>query len=660
MIDLSTIISREGSAQVVNGQSCYSLRAGLKINVDEPFEVFYDNFIRAHPSDVPPSPMKRHLNTESSRIEIMDGEDSVEPILQISLDRTLRVPEDNSIYGLPALFSPFPLLPVEEYKKTLPVEMVKKSGLVIPMFQREAVALNFYGQPYSNVAVKVLAGTVNTLSGVAGIPGGEVPHQNHIVAPLQARLDGFVSGFGIVRQFISMPLGSGYSAEAQLTGKEVFGGFQLIVAPRFRGRAYFPDYPVQSLTPTQAGLSAGSYVKMCGDAVIGRYRLFALHNSDSLKGVFQNDKLFWHDSTCRPKFVHEMFDSTSWGMSVLETDEQHTGVNVQAVYPMTIYTQMRPHQSYQPPKSYNPHTLLPQKSKLKPGSWIALEVSPFMNFRHLYELLCQQTQCQVIVAFHEGTELTFPSDDSYQPLPEIFKNGSRLYCQGYTRKDMTPGSKESPPPPSHLPNYRVQAYDHASYDAETQNDRYFSHNHSQAPQSYSMGSQMPARMSAPSPPLSHQSSMPMSAPSLSLSPQHSLSANRRQSKPQTIRQRWDMGIAAGGEIRQDVLPDNNPDSWNWHRACFVNIQILNSVIFERMTNQPAPISPITFQDYIKARLPFYHTIEQDSVAGSSILANIKTVGSQDKSKTFSLQAKMRTDSTLVGCVICEKNLADSL
>lgn len=79
-----------------------------------------------------------------------------------------------------------------------------------------------------------------------------------------------------------------------------------------------------------------------------------------------------------------------------------------------------------------------------------------------------------------------------------------------------------------------------------------------------------------------------------------------------------------------------------------------------MTNQPAPISPITFQDYVKARLPFYHTIEQDTLEAGDTLANVKSVADQDKKKSMVFQVRLRTDDVLVGCVVCEKNLADSV
>jgi hypothetical protein len=47
-------------------------------------------------------------------------------------------------------------------------------------------------------------------------------------------LDGYVVEKGLIRQFVAMPLGAGYSAEEQLTGSAEHGGLQLAVYPMKR------------------------------------------------------------------------------------------------------------------------------------------------------------------------------------------------------------------------------------------------------------------------------------------------------------------------------------------------------------------------------------------------------------------------------------------
>ena len=55
--------------------------------------------------------------------------------------------------------------------------------------------------------------------------------QDYVVTPEQLWLDGIASQDGRVRQFVAMPLGSGYSVEAQVTGKELVGGLQFEITP---------------------------------------------------------------------------------------------------------------------------------------------------------------------------------------------------------------------------------------------------------------------------------------------------------------------------------------------------------------------------------------------------------------------------------------------
>lgn len=55
--------------------------------------------------------------------------------------------------------------------------------------------------------------------------------QDYVVTPEQLWLDGIATGNERVRQFVAMPLGSGYSVEAQVTGQDLVGGLQFHVTP---------------------------------------------------------------------------------------------------------------------------------------------------------------------------------------------------------------------------------------------------------------------------------------------------------------------------------------------------------------------------------------------------------------------------------------------
>lgn len=95
-------------------------------------------------------------------------------------------------------------------------------------------------QPF---AIQIFVGGVNAISGE---PTGDNEAimmrrlsllekkksiQDYVVTPKQLWLDGIATGNGRVRQFVAMPLGSGYSVEAQVTGRDLVGGLQFHVTP---------------------------------------------------------------------------------------------------------------------------------------------------------------------------------------------------------------------------------------------------------------------------------------------------------------------------------------------------------------------------------------------------------------------------------------------
>ena len=61
--------------------------------------------------------------------------------------------------------------------------------------------------------------------------------QDYVVAPSQPWIDGYCVEKGTIKQFVAMPLGSGYSAEEQITGEADVGGLQIIAYP-MKAEAY--------------------------------------------------------------------------------------------------------------------------------------------------------------------------------------------------------------------------------------------------------------------------------------------------------------------------------------------------------------------------------------------------------------------------------------
>ncbi len=185
----------------------------------------------------------------------------------IEFQRTLRIPDDGSDYPLPAGLGRFPLRHVDDHASSVPPQWLQRGGVMMPMYQSEALWINFddTGYPF---AVKIAAGKINAVTGGPwesglhfgpspsdreedelflgwshserevsgqgdGTPeqGDDSPEQDYVVLPDQPWLDGFNVGSGRIRQFVAMPLGEGYTAEEQVTGEAEHGGLQILAYP---------------------------------------------------------------------------------------------------------------------------------------------------------------------------------------------------------------------------------------------------------------------------------------------------------------------------------------------------------------------------------------------------------------------------------------------
>ncbi|KAF8436703.1 hypothetical protein BGX38DRAFT_1214059 [Terfezia claveryi] len=163
--------------------------------------------------------------------------------LKISFHRTVRVPDDNQQHELPPSLGRFPLFNVAAFKSNLPPDMVEKGGMFLPMYQREAMWMQFNGYQVHNeepYAIRVFVGGVNGITGEPMVPdmstllkarNGVPPKQDYVVVPPQPWLDGVAIAPGTVSQFVAMPAGTGYNIEHQVTGKENVGGLQLEIIP---------------------------------------------------------------------------------------------------------------------------------------------------------------------------------------------------------------------------------------------------------------------------------------------------------------------------------------------------------------------------------------------------------------------------------------------
>lgn len=160
----------------------------------------------------------------------------VHPEARVSVEfqRTLRIPDDDRSYPLPPGLGRFPLRHVDDHADRVPASWLRRGGVMLPMYQSEAMWLNFRSVEGYPFAVKVATGKVSAVTGERWSDGLGGDPQDYLVVPTQPWLDGYVVEKGTIRQFVAMPLGAGYTAEEQLTGEAEHGGLQIEVYPMKR------------------------------------------------------------------------------------------------------------------------------------------------------------------------------------------------------------------------------------------------------------------------------------------------------------------------------------------------------------------------------------------------------------------------------------------
>ena len=149
--------------------------------------------------------------------------------LEVTFQRTLRIPDDDKSYPLPPGLGEFPMRHVDDFSSRVPAIWREHGGVMLPMYQSEAMWICFScNYPF---AVKIAAGKINAVTGESWREGLSREPQDYMVTPGQPWLDGFCVEKGIIRQFVAMPLGAGYTAEEQITGKAEHGGLQIKALP---------------------------------------------------------------------------------------------------------------------------------------------------------------------------------------------------------------------------------------------------------------------------------------------------------------------------------------------------------------------------------------------------------------------------------------------
>lgn len=159
----------------------------------------------------------------SPEVKVVDDRLMLGPAT-VSFERTLRIPE-TGLHPLPPGLGEFPLRRVQDYPDRVPAEWLARGGIMLPVYQREAMWLSFHSS--EPTALQVGIGKVCAVSGESWSDRLAHDPQNYVALPDQPWLDGINAGDGFIRQFVAVPLGSGATVEGQVTGQEVHGGVQL-------------------------------------------------------------------------------------------------------------------------------------------------------------------------------------------------------------------------------------------------------------------------------------------------------------------------------------------------------------------------------------------------------------------------------------------------
>jgi hypothetical protein len=97
----------------------------------------------------------------------------------------------------------------------------------------------------------------------------------------------------------------------------------------------------------------------------------------------------------------------------------------------------------------------------------------------------------------------------------------------------------------------------------------------------------------------------------------------------------DLGLGAGGTMRQKVYPDpHGIDTWDVEAFGEVFVHIVNVAQYEAITGRAAPPTPIDAKTYTELGFPWFELYDEDraDVQASKRLAKVKSVPEKDRSR----------------------------
>tara|TARA_A100001015_G_C15035322_1_gene735835 strand:+ start:2466 stop:3500 length:1035 start_codon:yes stop_codon:yes gene_type:complete len=171
------------------------------------------------------------IDLHRNKLEIRFPEIHPYARVDIEFKRTLRVPDNSENHYLPPDLGNFPLRHIEDIDLKEKNHLKKRGGVIMPMFQADALWINFFAIEYP-IAIKIGTGKICAISGETWTAKLSQNPQDYVVVPGQEWLDGYnIDKTGTVRQFVAAPLGKGLTVEEQLNMSSEVGGIQIQAFP---------------------------------------------------------------------------------------------------------------------------------------------------------------------------------------------------------------------------------------------------------------------------------------------------------------------------------------------------------------------------------------------------------------------------------------------
>ncbi len=252
------------------------------------------------------------IELKRNALEFHFPEISPDARLSIEFQRTLRIPDDDQTYPLPPGLGRFPLEHVDDFAANVPQSWLQRGGVMLPMYQAEALWINFSAHYVSKrqaaypFAVKISAGKIDAVTGESWNEALRKKPQDYLVIPRQPWLDGYCVGRGVIRQFVAMPLGSGYSAEEQITGTAEHGGLQIKVFP-MRREAFERRYPIVRMRATASARMMRAAPAPLEDDTLSCESAMGLAPGGQMSQEIYDDEFAFHEwdhQTASRCFVH--------------------------------------------------------------------------------------------------------------------------------------------------------------------------------------------------------------------------------------------------------------------------------------------------------------------------------------------------------------------